>query len=61
MKSPKVYIHNVLGDAAKSYLLVSPLAIQRSCVERGSKNADLGKFGYKCGQRIKDSVFMETS
>lgn len=54
----KVCLLNVFGAAANPCLLLSPV-IQRIYVEKESKKkkADLSKFG----QKIRDSVFMETS
>lgn len=50
----KMHATNVLRDAVRSCLLVFPHAVQRSCVERGSQDANLSKPGKKYGQRIED-------
>lgn len=50
--SPKVCLLNVSGDAVNPCLLVPPV-IQRSCVEMGSENADLSKFGTNLGKGSK--------
>lgn len=51
---PKMHITDVLGDAVRSCLLVSPHAVQRRRVERGSQDANLSNLGKKYGQRIED-------